>query len=955
MYEITDVSKEIVTPLKESNESINVNSEYQDKILDIVDSHKSVFAEKLPKEGSKLPQFSITLTNPRAIWSVKPRRFSPQDDKVLRENITKGLEDGILIRESSPYVCSPTFVDRPDGGVRMCINYIPLNRHTVPLQYPLPIITELLDSLSGNTIFGKIDARSGFHQIVVEKDSRKFLAFTTKYGVFQYTRMPFGARNAAAHFQQAMVSSFSDLIPSVCDIFVDDIIIKGRDIDEFCDNLDKVLQRFEDLNLRAKASKCVLGYEKLEFLGREVSKVGITPAPSRVADLKALKPPSDKSQVRSVLGLFNFFRSFVPNYATIIAPIQKLTRKGFPFVWNEDLQTLFEAVIEEISKRTLLHYIDYDKEIVLQSDASDLAVGGVLLQRGADKIYEPILFISKVLSEREQRWTTNEKEAYALWYCVQRCEHYLRGTKFTIHTDHANLRWMHRAKSRKVQRWWTYLFDFDFDIVHIPGTANVVADGLSRIGFGSESTSKRLILDLTDLWKKIEAAQSLFSIEEKEAYEELDGFLVDKHERKVIPKAAVELKKMIFNRFHNGTVGHHGAALTQFKIQDNDLTWASIATDLRDWIPACVTCQKIKGAPKKRVTRFRSEMEQPFHTICVDTMGPFPESATGIKYIIVIVDRFSRWTELFPAKTLEAQEACDAIMERVVARFGVPKNIISDGGKQFSCYLTDHLWDTFGVRHHVTTPAHSQSNGAVERVNREVKRHLYALVHDILDKPNWHVALPIIANVINHTRHSVTSHAPAELLFGKRDTTSLLKDWSVDRESSKSELPASHLNVDKYVKNLTDNIAEIIERSKRHLSVEKKASEVPDISPGTYVLIKRYPEPKKLEFPWEGPYQVIEKTSDVEYAIRSLLGARRYCHIDDIKILGIDIDLDKAMNSLAQDVGRRLPKKIIGKKGRGRNEKYEVQWYGLPEDKTTFVCKKEIESSLAFKEFQKSA
>ncbi|GKT15001.1 hypothetical protein ADUPG1_010599 [Aduncisulcus paluster] len=229
------------------------------------------------------------------------------------------------------------------------------------------------------SIFGKIDARSDFHQVVVDEDSRKFLAFTTKYGIYQYTRRPFGARNASAHFQQAMVSAFSDLIPHVCDIFLDDIIIKGKD--EFCHHLDLVLGR-EEMKLRAKASKYVFGYQRLEFLGREISENGISPAISRVQDLKSLKVLKDKSQCRSMLGLFNFFRSFVVDYARKVAPIQILTRKGTTFMWKEEQQTAFDTIIADISQRTLLHYIDYDKRIVLQSDASDLAIGGVLLQYG---------------------------------------------------------------------------------------------------------------------------------------------------------------------------------------------------------------------------------------------------------------------------------------------------------------------------------------------------------------------------------------------------------------------------------------------------------------------------------------------------------------------------------------------------------------------------------------------
>ncbi|GKT29173.1 hypothetical protein ADUPG1_001083, partial [Aduncisulcus paluster] len=414
--ELSDLYPEELAHTPSDISEIMINEEFRSRISEVVSRHEIVFSEDMPKEGSKLSPFRVELTNSKAVWSVKPRRFPPAYDKILRDNISSGLESGLIVKESSPYMCSPVFVPKPGGGTRMCVNYIPLNRNTVPLQYPLPIVPELLDSLKGQAIFGKIDARSGFHQVPVEKESQKYLAFTTKYGVFKYTRMPFGTRNSSAHFQQAMMNAFSDLIPTVCNIFVDDIIIYGRTIEEFCLNLERVLTRFEELDLRAKACKCEFGFRSIEFLGRNVSQEGISPAESRVDDLDNLQPPQDKSQVRSVLGLFNFFRSFIPNYAKKAAPIQALTRKSVMFNWDDIVQKRFEEIKNDIRERTLLAFIDYDKNIIMQTDASDNAIGGVLLQEDSEGRIEPITFISKVLSERESRWTTNEKEAYAVKY-----------------------------------------------------------------------------------------------------------------------------------------------------------------------------------------------------------------------------------------------------------------------------------------------------------------------------------------------------------------------------------------------------------------------------------------------------------------------------------------------------------------------------------------------------------
>ncbi|GKT22649.1 hypothetical protein ADUPG1_012184 [Aduncisulcus paluster] len=592
--------------------------------------------------------------------------------------------------------------------------------------------------------------------------------------------------------------------------------------------------------------------------------------------------------------------------------------------------------------------------------------------------------VYKVLSEREQRWTINEKEAYAVKHCVEKCEHYLRGIEFLLQTDHANLLWMAKAKSKKVQRWWTYLVEFKFVIEHIKGSKNAVADALSRV-----IDLKKLIVDSSDLKLKIKDSQKKnFTDNEKETFDLLEDTYVDKHERMVIPKQDRDLKKLVFERFHSCVVGHHGAMLTQFKIQEAEITWSSIAEDIRKWIKGCPTCQKIKAAPRKKPSKFRCSLEEPFHTICVDSIGPLPQANDGSAHLIVMVDRFTRWVEIAPVTSTKSEEAARVIMERIVSRYGVPKNIISDGGPQYANYLMDHMWDTFGSKHHVTSPGHSNSNGAVERVNREVKRHLLALLHDILEQPDWHVAIPIIQIIINNTRHTATRFTPSEMLFGKRDVSPLARDWTTERKESKAQLPPQHISVDSYVKKLTDNIRDIHDQARQYERTEEerpkssiitpgtyvlikrypepkklqfpwegpyvivgKTADSSIITPGTYVLIKRYPEPKKLQFPWEGPYVIVGKTADVEYRVKSLLGAVRYVHEADIKVLGGEMDLDKAIASLVQDTGRRLPKQIIKKKGRGRGEMYEVVWYGFPEGKTTWAKRGEIEGSLAFKEF----
>ncbi|GKT25050.1 Transposon Ty3-I Gag-Pol polyprotein, partial [Aduncisulcus paluster] len=784
------------------SDMIDQTSEIRDEIAEILKNHAVIFDTKLPRDGSKLDKFRVDLIDPDKTWSCKPKRLCPAHQAVLSERIRDDLKDGIIERSSSSNVCSPVFVPKRDGGTRMCINFVPLNRNTVPLPFPIPNVEEVLSNVANCKVFGSTDLVSGFHQIRVEDESKPLLAFTCSKGLFQYRRMPFGTMNASAHFQRSIEKAFADLTPHACLIFIDDLLIKGETNDEFLTNLEAVLSRVEELNLRLKPSKCKFGVSEVEFLGREVSDKGIRIADSRISDLKDLQPPKSKKQVQQALGLFNYYRSFVRNFADIVAPLRDLTKKMVKFSWSDQCQKAFEMVKEAILKKTLMFHIDYKKELFLQTDASDNGIGGVLFQVSeTSRETEPIFFVSKRLSPVEKRWPTGEQEAYAIKYCVERMEHFLRGAHFTLQTDHANLRFMSNSKSPKVQRWNSFLADFSFDVVHIPGKDNVVADALSRVGMSV--TLKRIIIDDSVFKDIFKSQESLLSEDEKAAYKYDDGYYRDGQYRIVIPALDEDLHKRIFKTFHSAVSGHHGSSQTQFKIQSNGLSWASIAKDCKNWVASCITCQKLRSAIPKRKPSFTTEREEPFHTICIDTMGPLPPSVNGNKYILVAVDAFTRWVEIVPCKSAEKWEVVNFLVNDIISRFGVPREIISDQGRQYANYLSDHLFDTFGIVHHRTTSDHPEANGRVERVNREVKRHLMGFVSELIEKDEWDSCLPLVQNIINHTPHSAIGCSPSEMLFGGRKSRSVIVDWQNSRETSLSELPEAHKHVDEYVKQLT--------------------------------------------------------------------------------------------------------------------------------------------------------
>ena len=402
----------------------------------------------------------------------------------LKKQLAELVEAGYVEPSKSPFGAPVLFVHKKDGGERMCIDYRALNKLTIKNSYPLPRIDELLDRLLGARVFSKIDLKSGYHQIRVAEGDEEKTAFRTRYGHFQFRVMPFGLTNAPATIMHLMNSIFREELDAFVIVFLDDILIYSRNLKEHVEHLRKVLTILRENKLFAKLSKCAFAKPEIDFLGYIVNDRGISVDPAKTAAVSDWPTPTTPTHVRSFLGLCSYYRRFVESFANIAAPLHDLTKKDTPtpLPWTPEHDKAFKRLKEKLISAPLLAVQDPDRPWTIYTDASDVAIGAILLQDHG-KGLQPVAYESRKLREAEHNYAVHKKEALAIVHALQTWRCYVQGRNITVVTDHQALRYLQTQPqlSRRQGRWMEFLQTFrpGLEITYKPGKVNP-ADALSR-------------------------------------------------------------------------------------------------------------------------------------------------------------------------------------------------------------------------------------------------------------------------------------------------------------------------------------------------------------------------------------------------------------------------------------------------------------------------------------------
>ena len=391
------------------------------------------------------------------------------------------LRAGVIQESTSPYASPIVLVKKKEGTTRFCIDFRQVNRLTISDATPIPDQEQIFTKLSKAKFFTKIDMTKGYWQVSIEKKSRKYTAFRAGLKLYEFNRMPFGLKNAPATFNRMMSKLLGHRVDVVS--FFDDVLIFSNTWDEHVKSIREVFAILRDSNLSIRPKKSEIGFFEIAFIGHVVGSGGLRPLSDNVSKILNIKVPKTKKQVRSIIGLVNYYAKFIPNTATILIPLFKLTEKGMPdkVIWTLDCQKALTDIQTKINQNLSLALPDICKPFYVQTDASNVGLGATLLQK-QDGHLRPCFFLSRKLLDRETKYSVPEREGLGIIWALQKLSRYLVGTKFYLMTDHKPLEFINKTKSvnARICRWALILQQFQFTCEHVKGSENVIADFLSR-------------------------------------------------------------------------------------------------------------------------------------------------------------------------------------------------------------------------------------------------------------------------------------------------------------------------------------------------------------------------------------------------------------------------------------------------------------------------------------------
>lgn len=885
----------------------------REKLRDVLRQHLDAFAWAAEDLGrTNVVKHQIDTGNATPI-RTPPRRIPIHWQGELQKLIEEMLEKGVIRPSTSPWAAPVVLVKKKDGSFRLCVDYRRLNGVTRKDAFPLPRIDDLFDALGGSAYFSTLDLVSGYWQVEVDESDRAKTAFVVPSGLYEFQTMPFGLSNAPATFQRLMQKVLHELIPHKCLVYLDDVIVHGKTKDEHLNNLAEVLTCLIKVGLKLQPTKCHFLQKEVAYLGHIISETGIRTDPRKTEQVRAWPTPTSVEELRSFLGLASYYRRFIKGFSEVAAPLNALLQKGCIFDWSIECQAAFDRLRDSLCTNPVLVFPDLSAhagEFVLDTDASDQAIGAVLSQKGSDGRERVVSYSSRTLTSRERNYCTTRKEMLALVFFIKQHRHYLLGRKFVVRTDHQSLKWLQnfRDPEGQIARWQQQLQEYDFECHHRPGKQHGNADALSRIPlrdhgdcpscitqhvalvnlqgaeYGRWQEAQASDPDISLIYDKLRSggdkptpkemegksyeARCLWAMWDRLAIEE--GVLVFDFgptyvRRVVVPQPLVT---EVLSELHQ-QLGHAGVNKLETAARRR-FWWPHQRRDIMNFCQTCERCATFKSpriahkAPLQSVTA-----GYPNEIVGADLIGPLPETPRGNRYILVMVDYFTKWCEAVPIAQADTVTVATAMTNHWVCQWGAPGQLHSDRGSCFESSLVQETCRVLGIDKTRTTAYHPQGNGQVERTNRSLKSLLRAFVdQNIYD---WDILLPKCLLAYRSTVHSSTGQTPSLMWTGREV-----------RLPTDVRLPISqrlYPSVTDYVSRLLDSIRQTHQAARVHLAnaqrrqkeyYDKKVFGVP-LKTGELVYLHQASTtgiPAKLHHEWSGPYVVQRVISDLTCVIK---------------------------------------------------------------------------------------
>lgn len=456
------------------------------ELKELLDKHQSVFSEELGKFNGPKVKLNVA---PKATPKFCKARPVPYSLKALVEEELNNLEkQGIITPVQHARWAAPIVpVMKKNGRVRICGDFkVTINQALDMDSYPIPRIEELFAALSGGKYFSQLDLSQAYLQLELDEASKELVTINTHKGLFQFNRLPFGVSAAPGIFQRTMETLLKGC-PGVS-IYIDDILVTGATYKEHLENLNRVLERLVQANLKLNLIKCAFMLLSVKYLGHIIDQFGLHPTGEKVKAVQELPAPRNLSELRALLGITNYYGKFLPNLSTRLEPLYRLLKKHTTWRWGESQRKAFQDAKEALQDNTLLVHYDSSRELVLACDASPHGLGAVLSHTMDDGTERPVAYASRTLSDAEKRYSQLEKEGLAVVFAVKKFHNYLYGRKFYIESDHQPLSYLFDSTkqispmaSARIQRWALTLSAYRYQIRYKAGKSIGNADALSRL------------------------------------------------------------------------------------------------------------------------------------------------------------------------------------------------------------------------------------------------------------------------------------------------------------------------------------------------------------------------------------------------------------------------------------------------------------------------------------------
>ena len=916
---ILDLSGHEKSPTRDTDHDyrsgINVNPDFPSyeracKILEKY--HGTVLTTSLNESTINCPPMNIQPIKP--FPGCKPRRMNEAKKAFLDKWLDKKLKAGIIepCRGNANDTSMPTsplvLVEKPPPATdpyRVTLDAQEVNKCFPSIRIESPITRECLQRLGGNKWYWKADMVDYFFQFKVTEEMANMYAFSTHRGIYRFKGiLPQGDKNSQAWTCNAMGHILNPLQNEVAN-YVDDFGGGDDNPDALCDKLERFLELMKKANAKFSPAKMIVGFPSVDFVGFVVNKTGYKPKVNQLEKF-ANAPFPTREKLRSWFGLLNVFRDFIPNLHKIDAAFKEVRKKNAPWTITEEMKIAFEEAKKAVANITCLHFPLEKKNIYLDADASDKGCGAILYHLEDDEVTKlPIRFMSHVFTDAAIKWSTIQKECWALVKAFNTFEFFLFGKEFHVKTDHRNLLYMQRSCNAKVQRWFGYLMLFDFIIEHIPGVKNVVADALSRVfAFMAQ-------LD-PDEEKDDDAASKAQTLEN--ALEILQQESTD-------TAWTVEKLQELFDRFHNGVTGHLSLSNTLSAMKRENCDAPHLKQHVIRMLAKCAPCQKARKDRVKPVLEYHTTSSfKPFETVQADFLTGIGKSALGYNCILVFTCTFTRYTMLYACVDQTAPSVANNLLH-LWGIFGNIRQLTSDGASSFTSKLVGDVCKLLRIKQVITSAHNPGSHGIVENRNREISKIARKVYLDIANasEKNWEIHLPLVQRILNAQNNISTGYSPYHLVFGTMVTQDLkaLENPAFDI--------ATITDPHKFVRDL-DNSLNIVFKSGL-TSVEdrvmhnylRQSESTVSFKTGDYVLLPNHRSRAqalgKFAPQLIGPMKVIKTFGNDFYELRDLVQDEPvFAHGCDLHIFECDSE-QQALSVAAADYGELIIQSVVSHNG----------------------------------------